>query len=674
MQLEWERIWTKVWLLGGLESDMPEPGDYISTEIGRESVLLVRQERRHRARRSTTSACIAATACAPTGIGSADSFKCQYHHWEYDIDGAFKRIPDLETFPQGAPPCRGLVEVRCDTWGGFVWFSLNPDVDPLRDFLDPMPLHLDPYNFPKMALTRDITVEWDCNWKTSVDAFNESYHVQGIHPQLMWYLHDLDIQIDCYERHNRYLIPFATWSPRVRRPPSIPDPIKVIMKTAGMDPADYDEPLENLRRDVQQLKRKHGPAQGKDYSRLNDDQLTDDYHYLIFPNVTLNVHADDLMLFRQRPHPTDPDRMFYDIWTFELVPDGQGAAGAATSPAFSSMARSRSASCSTRTPRTCPACRPACIPPPSRDCGSVRRNCASAISTRSSTTTSTALAANRPAPPEREAIHERPYFSEASTHDSTTQQGAVAARLPADEDDPRVRGATARRDRNRRDPGLHAPVRGPGSRRGRRLRAPRRCRLHREHAPRPRPLHREGLRRQGHDARDLRSRDGLCKGKGGSMHIADVTKGMLGANAIVGGGPPLAVGAAIACRNRGNNNVSIAFGGDGSCNQGTVFEAMNMAVVLKVPAIFVFENNGYSEHTGKDYAVGSKDIAGRARGFGMPAEKCDGADFFSVYEAAGRLIERARDAAKARRRSRRRSRASTAISRATRSSIAPRTK
>jgi phenylpropionate dioxygenase-like ring-hydroxylating dioxygenase large terminal subunit len=173
-----------------------------------------------------------------------------------------------------------------------------------------------------MALTRDITVEWNCNWKTSVDAFNESYHVQGIHPQLMWYLHDLDIQIDCYERHNRYLIPFGTWSPRVRKPPSIPDPIKVIMKGAGMDPADYDEPFENIRRDVQHWKRKHGPAQGKDYSKLNDDQLTDDYHYLIFPNVSLNVHADDLMLFRQRPHATDPDRMYYDIWTFELVPDG----------------------------------------------------------------------------------------------------------------------------------------------------------------------------------------------------------------------------------------------------------------------------------------------------------------------------------------------------------------
>jgi phenylpropionate dioxygenase-like ring-hydroxylating dioxygenase large terminal subunit len=322
MRLEWDRIWTKVWLLGGLESDIPEPGDYICTEIGKESVLIVRQK--DGGVRAFYNVCLhRGNRLRPAGISSADSFKCQYHHWEYDLDGSFLRIPDLDTFPQGAPPCRGLSEIPCDTWGSFVWFSLNPGVEPLREFLDPMPQHLDPYNFHRMALTRDVTVEWDCNWKTSVDAFNESYHVQGIHPQLLYYLHDLDIQIDCYERHNRYLIPFGTVSPRVRKPPTIPDPIKVIMKGAGIDPADYDEPLAQIRRDVQKHKRRHGAGQGKDYSRLNDDQLTDDYHYLIFPNVTLNVHADDLMLFRQRPHPTDPNRMLYDVWTFELVPDGE---------------------------------------------------------------------------------------------------------------------------------------------------------------------------------------------------------------------------------------------------------------------------------------------------------------------------------------------------------------
>ncbi|MEO1247080.1 MAG: thiamine pyrophosphate-dependent dehydrogenase E1 component subunit alpha [Pseudomonadota bacterium] len=136
--------------------------------------------------------------------------------------------------------------------------------------------------------------------------------------------------------------------------------------------------------------------------------------------------------------------------------------------------------------------------------------------------------------------------------------------------------------------------------------------------------------------------DGLCKGKGGSMHIADFDKGMLGANAIVGGGPPLATGAAIATRNAGKGHVTVSFGGDGSCNQGTVFEAMNLAVVLKLPTIFVFEDNGYSEHTGTDYAVGSKDIAGRCRGFGMPAAKVNGDDYFEVYEGMREAVERAR--------------------------------
>lgn len=133
------------------------------------------------------------------------------------------------------------------------------------------------------------------------------------------------------------------------------------------------------------------------------------------------------------------------------------------------------------------------------------------------------------------------------------------------------------------------------------------------------------------------SRDGLCKGKGGSMHIADVNVGMLGANGIVGAGAPIAVGAGITAKS--NGTVSIAFSGDGACNQGTTFEAMNMAVVLKLPVIFVFENNHYSEHTGEAYAVGAESMTTRAAGFGMKAVKANGIDFFSVYETLREVIE-----------------------------------
>ncbi len=137
-------------------------------------------------------------------------------------------------------------------------------------------------------------------------------------------------------------------------------------------------------------------------------------------------------------------------------------------------------------------------------------------------------------------------------------------------------------------------------------------------------------------------REGLCHGKGGSMHVADLDKGMLGANGIVGAGAPLMVGAALTAKTLGKGAVSVGFAGDGASNQGTTFEALNMAVVLKLPAVFIFENNQIGEGTGVDYAVGSGDIAGRAAAFGMPFEKVDGTDFFAVHEAAGRAIAHAR--------------------------------
>jgi pyruvate dehydrogenase E1 component alpha subunit len=135
---------------------------------------------------------------------------------------------------------------------------------------------------------------------------------------------------------------------------------------------------------------------------------------------------------------------------------------------------------------------------------------------------------------------------------------------------------------------------------------------------------------------------GLCNGKGGSMHIADLRKGMLGANAIVGAGPPIAVGAALTAATRGNGGVALAFIGDGASNQGTVFESLNLASVLKLPMIFLYENNGYAEFTGVNYHCGGGDIAGRAASFGMPGVKIDGTDFFAVSAAMADAVARAR--------------------------------
>jgi pyruvate dehydrogenase E1 component alpha subunit len=136
---------------------------------------------------------------------------------------------------------------------------------------------------------------------------------------------------------------------------------------------------------------------------------------------------------------------------------------------------------------------------------------------------------------------------------------------------------------------------------------------------------------------------GACRGKGGSMHIADLSKGMMGANGILGAGAPLICGAGLAAKFRGDGGVGVTFFGDGASNQGTVLESMNLAAVWNLPVIFVVENNGYAESTSVDYATAVDSYVDRASGFGLPGVTVDGTDFFAVYEAAGEMIKRARE-------------------------------
>ncbi|KWZ81001.1 thiamine pyrophosphate-dependent dehydrogenase E1 component subunit alpha [Heyndrickxia coagulans] len=136
---------------------------------------------------------------------------------------------------------------------------------------------------------------------------------------------------------------------------------------------------------------------------------------------------------------------------------------------------------------------------------------------------------------------------------------------------------------------------------------------------------------------------GLCKGKGGSMHIADLDKGMLGANGIVGGGFPLACGAALTAKVKKTSNVSVCFFGDGANNHGTFHEGINLAAVWKLPVIFVAENNGYGEATPFHYASSCKTIADRAVAYDIPGVRVDGKDIVAVYQAAKEAVERARN-------------------------------
>jgi pyruvate dehydrogenase E1 component alpha subunit len=135
---------------------------------------------------------------------------------------------------------------------------------------------------------------------------------------------------------------------------------------------------------------------------------------------------------------------------------------------------------------------------------------------------------------------------------------------------------------------------------------------------------------------------GLCKGKGGSMHIADLDKGMLGANGIVGAGIPLATGAALSAKIKQTGGVAVAFFGDGATNQGAFHESLNMASNWKLPALYVVENNGFGEFTPTEFVVPVKDIADRAGSYAMKSLIADGMDFFDVFEKTGEALEHCR--------------------------------
>ncbi len=135
---------------------------------------------------------------------------------------------------------------------------------------------------------------------------------------------------------------------------------------------------------------------------------------------------------------------------------------------------------------------------------------------------------------------------------------------------------------------------------------------------------------------------GTNKGKGGSVHIADMSRGMLGTNGVVAASVPLAVGAALTSSIKGSGQVAVAFFGAGGANQGVLHEGMNLASVWKLPVIFVCENNQYAESTPVEYALSIENVADRAAGYSMPGAVVDGMDVFAVYDAAGVAVARAR--------------------------------
>lgn len=328
MQKEWDKLWTKTWLIAGLEADLSQPGDIISTEIGKESVICMRgTDQKIRAFYNV---------CPHRGnrlIDDASSHQknvtCRYHGWRFSLEGQLKFAPCAEDYPQGNPCGKlSLSELPCEVWAGFVWYSLDEDIVPLEQHLGPLKAQIDTYQMEQMKRIHHVTIEGDFNWKIPQDNFNESYHLPFVHPQTKYVMeqHYSFSQFDMYEPlgHTRLIMPGGGPSRSLKgETDTILEMMANELRFWDLEPEDFRAKPHSMRMALQKAKREKGSEKGFDYSGFVDAQLTDNFHYILFPNLSLSLKPDGAIFTRTNPHPTDPSKCLFDFWYFMWFPHGE---------------------------------------------------------------------------------------------------------------------------------------------------------------------------------------------------------------------------------------------------------------------------------------------------------------------------------------------------------------
>ena len=203
LDLEYERMWSRVWQVACREEEIPNVGDYVEYTIGDESIIVVRS--------GTDTISALPNACLHRGTRLAEgsghvadgSFRCPFHGWRYALDGRVIEVVDAEDFP-GIPDDLALCSARAERGGGFVFVNFDAGAEPLLDFLDPLPKLFDAYHFDQMKFRSYLTTVIPANWKVVIDAFNEAYHVQTGHEQVLPWTDDVSIVYESLGNHAHY--------------------------------------------------------------------------------------------------------------------------------------------------------------------------------------------------------------------------------------------------------------------------------------------------------------------------------------------------------------------------------------------------------------------------------------------------------------------------------------
>jgi len=330
--LEFERLWARVWQVACREEEIAEVGDFCEYLIGDQSILVVRSAPEDV--RAYHNTCLHRGTRLAAGSGHFDDecIRCRYHAWRYDLDGKLIEIVDREEF---APISQdmGLSQVRVDLWGGFVWVNFDPAAPPLLQYLDPLPTLLSPYHLDRMRIRSYLSTVLPANWKVVVDAFNEGYHVQGTHPQILPWTDDVNLDYEPLGIHSHYgRLPNARRtlrpSPRLGLAEGEYDKGDILASwVEGLGGLFYEDERalidkvrsassddETLLSRYQQGRRELLASRGVAVDEFANDQLTSADDVFFFPNMVGPIYPGTAIIFRVRPNGLDPDSAIKDTW------------------------------------------------------------------------------------------------------------------------------------------------------------------------------------------------------------------------------------------------------------------------------------------------------------------------------------------------------------------------
>ncbi|KFG90916.1 Rieske (2Fe-2S) domain-containing protein [Sphingobium herbicidovorans NBRC 16415] len=323
---EWDKLLSKAWIVCGHINDIPEEHCYMKVDYGRESILIIRGEGDDI--RAFYNVCQhRGTRIVKDDFGKARSFTCPYHAWSFTNDGKLAHLPGRETFREEVL-CRNLdlEPVRVDQWKGWIFFSLDPNVGPLDDYLgERFRASVGAYDFRNFVRVYDVRQTWTTNWKASIEAFIEGYHVSSVHSATLTpVMDDYYTQHDMYENgHGRTIFPFMEPAQSYLRSvdgkvEGINEEMKLFLKAAGVPEDDYPTKWQDVKAAVIKGKRENQAKLGFDFSGFSDDQLVDDWNMSMFPLATFNAHPEGVLFQRWWPDEEDPRKTHYSLQIYAM--------------------------------------------------------------------------------------------------------------------------------------------------------------------------------------------------------------------------------------------------------------------------------------------------------------------------------------------------------------------